>query len=105
MNKLELVDVVAEKTEVSKKEVEKVLGAVLETIREEVAKGEKVQFVGFGTFESRHRNARTGKNPATKEAIKIPASDVPAFKAGKLFKEMVNSKSKAKGKGKAKSKK
>lgn len=68
------------------------MGALLETIKEEVAKDEKVQLIGFGTFEARKRNARTGKNPQTGGAIEIPAATVPAFKAGKAFKDMVNAK-------------
>ena len=81
MNKTELVAAVAEKTGLTKKDV-----------KEEVAKNEKVQLIGFGTFEARKRNARTGKNPQSGEAIEIPAATVPAFKAGKAFKDMVNAK-------------
>ncbi|PWM76941.1 MAG: hypothetical protein DBY32_08895 [Phascolarctobacterium sp.] len=92
MNKTELVAAVAEKTGLTKKDAEKALGALLETIKEEVAKDEKVQLIGFGTFEARKRNARTGKNPQTGGAIEIPAATVPAFKAGKAFKDMVNAK-------------
>lgn len=92
MNKTELVAAVAEKTGLTKKDAEKALGALLETIKEEVAKDEKVQLIGFGTFEARKRNARTGKNPSTGAAIEIPAATVPAFKAGKAFKDMVNAK-------------
>ena len=66
------------------------MAAVVETVKEVVAKEEKVQLIGFGTFEARKRNARTGKNPQTGKAIKIAAATVPAFKAGKAFKDMVN---------------
>lgn len=90
MNKTELVAAVAEKTGLTKKDAEKALAAVVETVKEVVAKKEKVQLIGFGTFEARKRNARTGKNPQTGKAIKIAAATVPAFKAGKAFKDMVN---------------
>ena len=95
MNKTELVAAVAEKTGLTKKDAEKALKALcalIETVKEEVAKNEKVQLIGFGTFEARKRNARTGKNPQSGEAIEIPAATVPAFKAGKAFKDMVNAK-------------
>ncbi|MBO8169791.1 MAG: HU family DNA-binding protein [Thermoanaerobacteraceae bacterium] len=90
MNKSELVSSVAEKAEITKKDAEKVVAAVLETIEEALAKGDKVQLVGFGTFEVRQRAARTGRNPKTGEEIKIEATKVPAFKAGKALKEAVN---------------
>jgi len=90
VNKTELVAAVAEKTGLTKKDAEKALAAVVETVKEVVAKEEKVQLIGFGTFEARKRNARTGKNPQTGKAIKIAAATVPAFKAGKAFKDMVN---------------
>jgi len=92
VNKTELVAAVAEKTGLTKKDAEKALAAVVETVKEVVAKEEKVQLIGFGTFEARKRNARTGKNPQTGKAMKIAAATVPAFKAGKAFKEMVNKK-------------
>ena len=92
MNKTELVAAVAEKTGLTKKDAEKALAAVVETVKEVVAKEEKVQLIGFGTFEARKRSARTGKNPQTGKAIKIAAATVPAFKAGKAFKDMVNKK-------------
>lgn len=92
MNKSELVAAVAEKTGLTKKDIEKTIVAALDTVKEEVAKGGKVQVVGFGTFESRARKARTGKNPATGAKVEIPAATVPAFKAGKAFKELVNAK-------------
>ncbi len=91
MNKTELVAAVAEKTLLSKKDSNKAVNAVLETITEELEKEEKVTLVGFGTFEVRHRKERMGRNPATKEPIKIPASKSPAFRAGKNLKDRVNS--------------
>ena len=90
MNKTELIAAVAEKAGLTKKDVEKAVAALLETVKGEVAKKGKVQLIGFGTFEARTRNARTGKNPRTNEPIKIPAATVPAFKAGKAFKDAVN---------------
>ena len=92
MNKKELIVAVAEKTGISKKECEACVKAITEIVVEAVAKKEKVQLVGFGTFEARDRAARAGRNPATGKAIKIAASTVPAFKAGKAFKEFVNPK-------------
>ncbi len=89
MNKVELVAAVAEKTGLSKKDAEKAVAAVLDTVVDAVAKGDKVQVVGFGTFEVRARAARTGRNPQTKETITIPASKQPVFKAGKAFKDAV----------------
>lgn len=90
MNKTELVAAVAEKAALSKKDAEKAVGAVVDTITAALADGDKVQLVGFGTFEVRERAARTGKNPRTGAAIKIDASKVPAFKAGQAFKNTVN---------------
>ena len=90
MNKTELVAAVAQQTELSKKDAEKAVAAVIDAVTEELKKGEKVQLVGFGTFEVRNREARTGKNPRTGEAIKIEASKVPAFKAGRVLKDAVN---------------
>ena len=90
MNKTELVAAVAEKSALSKKDAEKAVASVIDVIVESVANGEKVQLVGFGTFEQRQRNARTGCDPRTKQQIEIPASKVPAFKAGNAFKEAVN---------------
>ena len=92
MNKTELVAAIAEKTELSKKDAEKALAAFTGVVTEELKKGEKVQLVGFGTFEVAKRNARTGKNPQTGKAIKIPACKAPKFKAGKALKETVNKK-------------
>ena len=89
MNKTELVAALAEKAEVSKKDAEKVLNAFVETVQEAVKADDKVQLVGFGTFESKARAAREGKNPQTGEVIKIAACKVPAFKAGKAFKDML----------------
>lgn len=90
MNKSELIAAVAEKSEISKKDAEKAVAALLSTVVDAVAEGEKVQLVGFGTFEQRQRNERTGCDPRTNTQIIIPASKVPAFKAGKAFKEAVN---------------
>ena len=90
MNKTELVATVAEKAALSKKDAEKAVSAVVDTITAALADGDKVQLVGFGTFEVRERAARTGKNPRTGAAIKIEASKVPAFKAGQAFKNTVN---------------
>ena len=89
MNKAELVAALAEKAEVSKKDAEKVLNAFVEAVQEAVKADDKVQLVGFGTFESKTRAAREGKNPQTGEVIKIAACKVPAFKAGKAFKDML----------------
>ncbi|MBF1999788.1 MAG: HU family DNA-binding protein [Synechococcales cyanobacterium C42_A2020_086] len=90
MNKGELVDAIAEKTQATKKEADAVLTAVIESIMEAVAAGDKVTLVGFGTFEPRQRSAREGRNPQTGKALKIPATTVPAFSAGKQFKEKVS---------------
>ena len=89
MNKTELVAAVAAKTEMSKKNAEKAVTAVLETVAETLAVGEKVQLVGFGTFEAREREARTAKNPRTGETVEVAASRVPAFKAGQALKTKV----------------
>ena len=89
MNKTELVAAIAEQTELSKKDAEKAVNAVIDSISEGLKAGEKIQLVGFGTFEVRERAAREGKNPATGEAIHIAASKVPAFKAGKALKDLV----------------
>ena len=90
MKKTELVATVAEKSGISKKDAEAVITATLDTIVEAVAAGDKIQLVGFGTFEQRARNARTGCDPRAGNKIEIPASKVPAFKAGKAFKDIVN---------------
>ena len=89
MNKVELVAMVAEKTDMTKKDAEKAVSAVLDSVVEAVSNGDKVQIVGFGTFETRFRNERKGRNPRTKEEITIPASTQPVFKAGKAFKDTV----------------
>ena len=89
MNKAELVAAVAEKTGLSKKDSEKAVNAAFEAVSAELAAGGKVQLVGFGSFETKERNARVGRNPRTKEEIEIPASRVPAFKAGKALKDAV----------------
>lgn len=89
MNKAELVDAVAEKAQVTKKEADAVITALVDSVMEAVADGQKVTLVGFGTFEPRSRAEREGRNPKTGETMKIPASTVPAFSAGKGFKEKV----------------
>jgi len=89
MNKTELVAAVAAKAELSKKDADKAVAAFIEAITEELKAGKKVQLVGFGTFEVKDRPARTGINPLTKETIQIAASKVPAFKAGKGFKDAI----------------
>ena len=90
MNKTELVAAIAEKTELSKKDAEKALKAFTEVVTEELAKGEKIQLVGFGTFEVSQRAAREGRNPQTGKTIKIKASKAPKFKAGKPLKDVGN---------------
>ena len=89
MNKTELIAAVAEKAGLSKKDAEKAVGAVIDTVVEAVAASDKVQIVGFGTFVVRERGERPGRNPRTKEEIIIPASKQPVFKAGKAFKDAV----------------
>lgn len=89
MNKTELVDQLAGKTGLSKTDVSKTLDAFLETVVESVTSGEKVQIVGFGTFEQAHRSARTGRNPSTGAVIEIAASKAPRFAPGKSFKDRV----------------
>jgi len=89
MNKAELVAAVAEKSGLSKKDSEKAVNAAFDAISAELVKGGKVQLVGFGSFETKTRNARVGRNPRTKEEIEIPASRVPVFKAGKAIKDAV----------------
>ena len=91
MNKAELVAAVAEQTNFTKKDAELAINAVLSTIQESLVKGKKVQLIGFGTFETRKRKARQGRNPRKPdEVIKIPASKAPVFKAGKALKDAVN---------------
>lgn len=89
MNKGELVDKVAEKSGVTKKQADLVLSAAIDAIMETVSQGDKVTLVGFGSFERRDRKEREGRNPKTGETMLIPATKVPAFSAGKQFKEMV----------------
>ena len=94
MNKQELITSMAEKTSLNKTNSEKALNAFIESVQEALANGEKVQLIGFGTFETKERAARVGLNPRTKERIDIPAKKVPSFKAGKEFKEKINNVSK-----------
>ncbi len=89
MNKTELINAVAEKTALSKKDAETAITAVVDAITEALIQGEKVQLVGFGSFEVKHRAERIGRNPKTKESIQIPASKSPVFKAGKALKDAV----------------
>ena len=89
MNKAELIAAVAEKAALSKKDSEAAVTAALDVIAAALQEGDKVQLVGFGSFEVKSRAARTGRNPKTKEAIEIPASKVPVFKAGKALKDVV----------------
>lgn len=90
MNKTELIAAVAEAAEVSKKDSEKVLKAFVDVVTEELKKGEKVQLVGFGTFEVTERAAREGRNPQTGKTMKIEACKAPKFKAGKALKDAIN---------------
>ncbi|MBS4024401.1 MAG: HU family DNA-binding protein [Clostridia bacterium] len=90
MNKTELVSSVAEKAQLTKKDAEKVVNAVFASIEEALANNDKVQLVGFGTFEVRERAARTGRNPKTGEPIEIASAKVPAFKPGKALKDSVS---------------
>ncbi|MBO4916241.1 MAG: HU family DNA-binding protein [Oscillospiraceae bacterium] len=90
MNKTELIAAMAEKSELTKKDAEKALAAFLESVEGALKKGDKVQLVGFGTFEVKQRAARTGINPQTKKPVKIAASKAPSFKAGKAFKDALN---------------
>ena len=90
MNKAELVAAMAEKTQLSKKDTEAVLKAFTDFVAEELKKGEKIQLVGFGTFEVAERAARTGRNPQTGAEMTIPASKAPKFKAGKALKDSIN---------------
>ena len=92
MNKAELIAAVAAQTGETKKSAEATINAFVDTVTKSLKKGDKVQLVGFGSFEVRKRAARKGRNPQTKEEIKIPASKAPVFKAGKALKEVVNKK-------------
>src|SRR5699024_10274362 len=89
MNKTDLVNAVAEKSELSKKDAAKAVDAVFESVMDSLSKGEKVQIIGFGNFEVRERSARKGRNPQTGEEIEIHASKIPAYKAGKALKDAV----------------
>lgn len=89
MNKVEIISAVAEKSGLTKKDAEKAVGAVIDTITEALASGDKVQIVGFGTFDVRERAEKQARNPRTGEAMTVPASKLPAFKAGKALKEAV----------------
>ena len=91
MNKADLVNAISDKAGVTKKQADTVLSAALEIIIDSVSDGDKVTLVGFGSFEPRHRKERNGRNPQTGKALTIPATTVPAFSAGKLFKEQVAS--------------
>jgi DNA-binding protein HU-beta len=102
MNKAELVDAIAAQADVTKKEADAVLSATIDVIMEAVTAGDKVTLVGFGTFEPRDRQAREGRNPSTGAAIHIAATTVPAFAAGKGFKEVVAAKAAAPEKAKKK---
>ena len=90
MNKTELVAAIAETAEISKKDSEKALKAFIDVVTEQLKKGDKVQLVGFGTFEVSERAERTGRNPQTGKEMTIPASKAPKFKAGKALKDMIN---------------
>jgi DNA-binding protein HU-beta len=90
MTKTELISKVSEKAGLSKKDADKATAAVIDSIVEALADGDKVQIVGFGTFEVHHRAERIGHNPQTKDEITIPASDYPVFKAGKVFKDAIS---------------
>ena len=92
MNKSELIAAISAKTGETKKEAEATLNAFVEVITNALVEGDKVQLVGFGSFEVKKRAARKGRNPQTKEEIKIPASKAPVFKAGKALKDLVNNK-------------
>ena len=90
MNKTELIAAVAEKTDLSKKDADAAVSAVLGAITDALKAGDKIQLVGFGTFEVRNRAAKQGRNPRTGDTMTVPASKVPAFKAGKALKDLVN---------------
>lgn len=92
MNKTELITAVAQETEMTKKDAEKAVKAIIDVISDSLVKGDKVQIIGFGTFEVRQRKARVGHNPSTQDEIKIPASKTPAFRVSKQLKEKVNAK-------------
>ena len=98
MNKTELVDAIAAAADITKAQAGRALDAVLESVTETLKKGEKVTLIGFGTFETRERAARTGRNPQTGKEMQIAASTTPAFKAGKKLKDALNASAKGKGK-------
>ena len=89
MNKTDLIAAAAEKSGISKKDAERVVNALLDTVTASLVKGEKVQLSGFGIFETKEREARVGRNPRTKEAVQIPATRTPTFKPSKLLKDIV----------------
>lgn len=90
MNKADLINTMSEKSGLSKKDTEKALNAFLESVEEALTQDDKIQLVGFGSFEVRERAARKGRNPQTREEIDIPASKVPVFKAGKALKDVIS---------------
>lgn len=90
MNKTELIAAVAAKTGATRKDTEAMVNTMLDVITEELVAGGRVQLVGFGAFETKHREPRVGRNPKTREAVEIPATTVPVFKAGKALKEKVD---------------
>ena len=92
MNKTELVATIAEKAEISKKDAERALNAFTDTVSDALREGDKIQLVGFGTFEVSERAERTGRNPQSGETMVIPASKIPKFKAGKALKDVINQK-------------
>ena len=98
MNKTELVDAIGAAADITKAQAGRALDAVLESVTETLKNGEKVTLIGFGTFETRERAARTGRNPQTGKEIQIAASTTPAFKAGKKLKDALNASAKGKGK-------
>ena len=89
MNKTDLITAASEKSGISKKDAERVVNALLDTVTTALAKGEKVQISGFGIFETKEREARMGRNPRTKEPVQIPATRTPTFKPSKLLKDIV----------------
>ncbi|WP_283241586.1 MULTISPECIES: HU family DNA-binding protein [Lactobacillus] len=92
ISKTEFIKMVATETDSSQKDVAKILDSAFNIIEDEVAKGNKIRFIGFGSFESRERSARKGRNPQTGAEIEIPATNIPAFKAGKEFKDRLKNK-------------
>lgn len=90
MNKTELIAAIAEKAGTTRKDTEQVVTTMLEVIGDQLAKGDRIQLVGFGAFETKHREPRVGRNPRTKETVQIPATTVPVFKAGKALKAKVD---------------